>query len=234
MKYVLAVALSVMIIITGWVVGHINATNEAIIENLQQRGDALSQTLADTTSRLTATREEVLTTKRDLLATQTQLQEVRDKLHLMSVPFECIAAEPRYYDIPLSYELQDFTYSKCVEYGIEDKHKLMLAIMWQESNYNPAAIIPTNDYGLMQINIGNHAWLTQTLGIVDFLDPYQNITAGVYMMARIFQSTPDVSQALMVYNMGGARAVQQWENGNYSSNYSLEVIYKEDIIYIEE
>ena len=130
---------------------------------------------------------------------------------------------PRY-SIPLSYELQQYTYDLCVEYGIEEYYPLVLAVMQCESNYTPDVISRSNDYGIMQINACNHAWLMETLGIVDFLDPYQNIEAGVYMLSSLLNKYDDSAKALMAYNRGETGARRKWEAGIYTSDYSDKVL----------
>ena len=43
------------------------------------------------------------------------------------------AEDVPYYDIPLSKELQLYTYTKCEDLGIGNYYELVLAMMWQES-----------------------------------------------------------------------------------------------------
>ena len=75
----------------------------------------------------------------------------------------------RIYDIPLSEELQVFTFNLCEEYGAD--YEMVLAIMDKESDYTASAISKCSDYGIMQINKINHKWLTEELEVTDFLDP---------------------------------------------------------------
>src|SRR5690606_9641498 len=103
-----------------------------------------------------------------------------------------------YYDIPLSKELQEYTYKKCQESMVP--YELVLAIMKVESNYKSDLISRTNDYGLMQINKVNHGWLKKKLGVTDFLDPKQSIDCGVYMLKELFDKYSDEHKVLMAYN----------------------------------
>lgn len=78
-----------------------------------------------------------------------------------------------YYNVPLSDEIQRYTQDICKVYGVNYAH--VLATMKQESNYMPTAVSPINgngsqDWGIMQINSGNHNWLEVELGITDWLD----------------------------------------------------------------
>lgn len=131
---------------------------------------------------------------------------------------------PRYFVIPLSEDLQDYIWSLCCDYGIADKYEIVYALIKQESSFDAASISSTDDYGLMQINISNHWWLSEQLGVTDFLDPYQNVHCGIYMIASLLHnySIPD---ALMVYNMSSSRASHLWDQGIHSTNYTDSVMY---------
>lgn len=117
-------------------------------------------------------------------------------------------------DIPVEY--QDYVWNLLKEYGHEDQYELVLAMIYHESGYNISLVSKTNDYGLMQINQCNHKWLRETLGITNFLDPYQSIDAGVYMISKLFDKY-DAEQALVCYNMGEGGALRK---GITSSKYS--------------
>lgn len=132
--------------------------------------------------------------------------------------------ESRYviYDVPLSEELQEYTQDVCEEYGVS--YPLVLAIMKQESEFRADAISATGDYGIMQINDGNHEWLEGALGITDWLDPEQNILAGVYVLSQIDYDDPH--QVLMSYNCGPSGAKSLWADGIYSTAYSRAVVEK--------
>lgn len=140
------------------------------------------------------------------------------------------AEDVPYYDIPLSQELQLYTYTKCADLGIENYYELVLAMMWQESDFKPDTISKTKDYGLMQINICNREWLSEELGITDFLDPYQSIDAGTHIIASLLLKYQDPHKALMAYNYGEAGARSHWNRGTYTSSYSREVAEKQDIL----
>lgn len=135
----------------------------------------------------------------------------------------------QFYDIPLSDELQQYTWNVCTYYMLEDYYTLFLAMMWQESDYRPGLVSKTNDYGIMQINKCNHKRLKKQLGITDFLDAPQCITAGITMMKEIIidQEVTDVHTALMCYNMGSTRALKRVKNGTTSTKYSRGVVDKQ-------
>ena len=136
---------------------------------------------------------------------------------------EIVIKEERFipYNIPLSVELQEYTYILCQDRGLD--FEIVLALIYVESSFRPN-VISEDNYGLMQINSINHKWLSEELGITDFLDPYQNINAGTYMLSSITDRYSDIHQVLMVYNFGEAGAMKQWDIGNYSSSYSNKII----------
>jgi len=155
---------------------------------------------------------------------------LQDKYNLIIQPINYTPDDITVYNIPLSKDLQQYTYEECIKYGIVDNYTLVLAVMWHESNFNPIEISATNDYGIMQINKSNHQWLSQRLGISDFLDARQNITAGTYILSSLIRQYSDKNQALMVYNMGSVYAKKCWETKIYSTDYSRDILQKQNII----
>lgn len=138
--------------------------------------------------------------------------------------YEQQAAEQqaKIYDIPLSEELQKYTFNLCEENELD--YELVLAIMDQESDYQEEIISSTNDYGIMQINKVNHSWLEDKLNINDFLDVKQNILAGIYIIKDLATRYDDEHKILMAYNMGEYGAQKKWEQGITSSSYSRQVV----------
>lgn len=129
------------------------------------------------------------------------------------------------YGLPLSPELQQFTYDTCRYYGISEYYETVLAMMWKESTFDPKKISATNDYGLLQINACNHKYLKETLGLVDMLDEKDNIEGGVYLLSTLLtEYDNNIEKALMVYNMGPTSAAVQWSRGNYRSSYVSDVL----------
>lgn len=208
-----------LVVSTGLVVGTVFTTNlfhQKSVQVLNDEIESLSNQVMELTTR-----------NQDLSAA---LQESNDKLRLFVDDTEVRAAEPTYYDIPLSKELQLYTYTRCVDYGIADHYELVLAMMWQESNFTPDTISKTDDYGIMQINACNHEWLSDLLGTTDFLDACQNIDAGTYIISKMLLKYEDEHKALMAYNMGERGASLNWEAGIYTSNYSRGVVAKREAI----
>ena len=201
----------------------LNQYHKKSVQALQSDIDKLNQQVTELT-----TRNQELTTRNQGLS--AALQQSNDKLRLFVDDTEVRAAEPTYYDIPLSKDLQLYTYNKCVDYGILDHYELVLAMMWQESNYTADLVSSTNDYGIMQINSCNHSWLVDLLGPTDFLDASDNINAGVYVISKLLIKYGDEHKALMAYNMGEHGASLNWQAGNYTSKYSRGVVAKREAI----
>ena len=133
-----------------------------------------------------------------------------------------------YIPCELGVEEQEFAYYLCDNYNID--YYFVMALMYVESGYNPDTISSTNDYGLMQINACNHNWLTQELGVTDFLDPYENMKAGCFVLRLLFEKYQDPSMVAMAYNMGEDGAQRLWSNGIYYSSYSRKIISKQEEI----
>ena len=131
-------------------------------------------------------------------------------------------------DCDLDADVQEFTYYLAYGYNID--FYLIMALMEQESMYKADTISSTNDYGLMQINKCNHEWLSEELGITDFLDPYQNIMAGTYEIHRLFEKYGDTNKVLMAYNMGEGGARRLWNQGIYETDYTRSVAEKYESI----
>ena len=130
------------------------------------------------------------------------------------------------YDIPLDKDIQKYLYDKCKEYNVP--YDLALGVIKVESNFNPSIIHKNSngsrDYGLFQINTINHKWLSKELGISDFIDPYQNIDAGVYMLSQLIKKYDNEHIVLMSYNMGERATKNLVSRGIDSSRYSRKVI----------
>ncbi len=137
------------------------------------------------------------------------------------------------YNIKLPLDQQQYAYSMCQNYGIQ--YELLLAVMSQESGYNPSAIGGGNSYGLCQIHVSNFPNLRKKLGVSDFLDPYDNIKAGAYMLSLYMNSAKRISTdativdvyALNSYNMGeGSYFDKCYSKGIVNRTYSNSVLNK--------
>ena len=120
----------------------------------------------------------------------------------------------------LAYDLQELMQDRCERYGVP--YALALAIAEVETHFDPDAVSPSHDYGLMQINRGNHEWL-QGLGM-DPLTHEGNIEAGLYMIGSYLECYGDTEMALMAYNNGPTGARKLWDDGTYQTDYTRKVM----------
>ena len=121
------------------------------------------------------------------------------------------------YDIPLDEDLQLYIIGLCEEKHIDPA--VIMAMIWRESSYNPSAIGDGGDsLGLMQIQPKWNYQLMDELGCQDLLDPYQNVTVGIAVLAEKFELYGDMAMALVGYNSG-------WFNG-IVTNYANDVLEK--------
>lgn len=137
-----------------------------------------------------------------------------------------------YYDIPLSDELQEYTQDLCEEYEVN--YPVIIAIMGEESRYQADTISETKDYGIMQININNHAWISDSLGTTDIMDVKQNIHAGVYILSKNKDRCDDTAYLINAYNMGHARAYRLHRDGIRQGVYLDKVVERMENLKIKE
>ena len=145
-----------------------------------------------------------------------------------SAPYEYLSElsfEPL--DCGLPVELQEYTFYLCEAYYID--FEFVMALMYVESSFRADVVSSTNDYGLLQINKCNHKQLQENLGVTDFLEPYQNIRAGLYILRGLFEKYDEPALVLMAYNMGEYGASVLWENGVYETTHSLKVLAQAEI-----
>jgi len=148
-----------------------------------------------------------------------------DRIFTHEVSMDWEANDPEFTVLPvdLDPDIQQFIWWLCKGYNLD--FSLVMGMIWQESTFRTDVISGSNDYGLMQINKCNHEWLTQTIGVTDFLDPYQNIRAGTFILRKLFEKYQDPSMVLMAYNMGENGAGRLWKQGIYSTSYVENVLY---------
>lgn len=125
-------------------------------------------------------------------------------------------------NVNMDEDLQEFIY--CLSYGYNIDFPFIMGLMQKESNFQADIISKTNDYGLMQINTINHKWLTEKFGFNDYLDPYQNTRAGLYILRKLFEKYEDPAKVLMAYNMGETGAKKLWNKGIFETDYTNEVL----------
>jgi len=156
--------------------------------------------------------------REELDAPQSLFPEVSTTPEISEAPeeSECVSEK-----IPLPSELQLHLAAACEEYGVP--LEIALGCIETESSFREDA---ENDtcYGYMQINSINLAWLGD-IGVTDLFDPYQNITAGVYMLGDLYEKYGDWHLALTCYNYGESGAQKHvFSKGLTSTEYSRKVM----------
>lgn len=145
-------------------------------------------------------------------------------------PIEEPEIQPRI-NCRLDDEIQQMILERCEKYNID--FAFAMAVIFKESSFKPSVVSKSNDYGLMQINKINHEWLSEKLGITDFLDPEQNVTAGLYMLRDLFEKYEDPAKVLMAYNLGETGAKRLWVQNIYSTDYAERILQQADIFNAE-
>ena len=140
------------------------------------------------------------------------------------IPLDWKSGDPDFIplDVPMELELQEFIFYLCKGYNID--FTLVMGMIQQESAFQTNIISATGDYGLMQINKCNFAYLTENLEITDFIDPYNNVRAALFILRQLFENYDSTSMVLMAYNMGENGASKLWAQGVFESNYSKIII----------
>lgn len=153
--------------------------------------------------------------------TETEITEVH-----IEESTEVEVAEPieevKFYDVPLSEELQLHIFAECEKHNIAPS--IIIAMIERESNYKADAVGDNgNSLGLMQIQPRWNAERMERLGCTDLLDPYQNVTVGIDVLVELIEKDTDLYWVLMAYNGGQAYATKNMKNETYS-DYALYVV----------
>ncbi len=111
------------------------------------------------------------------------------------VPNE-IAPEPELGALPLLPQLAPVIEPAAERYGLDSR--LVAAVIWVESSGDPNAVSRKGAKGLMQLMPET----ARSLGVVDVLDPAQNVDGGVRYLKRQIDEHRDLSLALAAYNAG--------------------------------
>lgn len=153
-------------------------------------------------------------------------------------PSDCVVEDPeivtknvedsetieKYYDVPISEDLQSYIFSLCEESGIDPT--IIISMIKAESNFDSSAIGDNgNSKGLMQIQSRWHQNRMDRLGCTDLLDPYQNVTVGVDLLSELIDKGNGVEWALMAYNGGIKYANDNAASGTVSKYVSKVMDY---------
>lgn len=141
---------------------------------------------------------------------------------------EEIVVTSKYYNVPLSHELQDYIYQVLDEYRLPEWHiTTVLGIIHVESRYKPD-VVRGNCIGLMQVSTIHNKKLAK-IGVKNLTDPYQNVKAGIYILKECFDWCDEVKSqysdvsyidlALLAYNNGKTGAKRLLNKGIYTTSY---------------
>jgi len=98
---------------------------------------------------------------------------------------------------------------------------LTLAMIWQESLFDPVAVSPANAKGLMQIIPATARTIARDLGVSDYsyADPAVSIRFGTHYLKEMMNEFKSLPLSLAAYNAGPVR-VRRWIK--YDPNAELE------------
>lgn len=151
------------------------------------------------------------------------LEQVVVESFTAEIPFEeCKDNGALYFDVPLDHKLQDHIFALCEEKCIDPA--IIIAMIDKESKFDIDIIGDKGkSYGLMQIQPRWHKERMEKLGVTDLLDPYQNVTVGIDILAELLESGESLEWALMAYNGGHSYANRLTAEGRLSA-YASTVI----------
>lgn len=134
----------------------------------------------------------------------------------------------KYFDVPLSHDLQSHIFKLCDERGIDPA--IIVAMIFRESSFNHKAIGDSgSSLGLMQIQPKWNRDRMKKLKCNDLLDPYQNITVGVDCFAEYYERSGSIEWSLMAYNGGPSYANRLTRQGRISQYVKNVLSYAEKI-----
>ena len=153
--------------------------------------------------------------------------EPQARIHSEEEQLIKMSCEPveTFYSVPLSAEIQACIKAVCEEAGIDPA--VIIAMAEVESNYDSEALGDGGkSFGLMQIQPRWHSERMAALGVTDLLDPKQNVTVGIDILAELLAKYDgNIEMALVAYNAGPTGAYRHWfGRGVYTSEYSRKVL----------
>lgn len=128
------------------------------------------------------------------------------------------------FDVPLDYDLQVYIIQTCEDLNIDAA--VVMAMIFFESSYDATSIGDSGEsFGLMQVQPRWNSERIERLGVTDLLDPYQNVSVGIDLLAELLDKHDgNTEKALIEYNAGAPNAYKYWFNqGEYSNEYSQKV-----------
>lgn len=128
------------------------------------------------------------------------------------------------FPVPLDMDVQEHIIQVCEDYQIDPA--LVISVIQRESSFDSSALGDNGtSEGLMQIKRQYNCERMARLGCDNLLDPKQNVTVGIDLLAELLNTYDTVEMALMVYNAGATGANTYWfSQGIYSTQYSRDIL----------
>lgn len=105
--------------------------------------------------------------------------------------------------VPSAADMQALVAATAREMGVDPA--LAQAVAYQESGFKQTAVSPANAIGTMQVIPTSGQWASDLVGReLNLLDPRDNVTAGVAILARLVATSPDLPTAIAGYYQGQA------------------------------
>lgn len=103
--------------------------------------------------------------------------------------------------VPSKDAMKDLVRSTARAHGVDPA--LALAIATQESGFDQRAVSPANAIGTMQVIPSSGDWASEMVGReLNLLDPQDNVTAGVAILARLLSTSSSTDTAIAGYYQG--------------------------------
>lgn len=172
--------------------------------------------------------EENVTKAKEIVLSEKEEEKVEETLvssaDAQPVPATTVAVEEskvqtgKFYlpECPLSPDVQQFIYDRAILKNIPVD--TMFAMGMLESGFDTNIVSKTNDYGLFQINIGNHAHYAKLTGTKNApFDPYVNTIWSTTIMGdylgqwrdKLGDTKEALQHALSCYNAGPTQKIKQ-------------------------
>lgn len=149
-------------------------------------------------------------------------EDSRDDLQESAEIVEEVVESTRYFDVPLSHELQEHIFKLCEERDIDPA--LIVSMIWKESRFNADTVGDSGkSLGLMQVQPRWHKARMEKYGCDNLLDPFQNVTIGIDIIDGLIDSDMGIEWALMAYNGGAGYASKKRDAGEVS-DYAKNVL----------
>lgn len=140
----------------------------------------------------------------------------------VEIPIEPETPVVRYFNVPLSDDIQDHIFDLCEQYELDPA--IVIAMIGRESGYQIRIMGDGgNSYGLMQIQPRWHQDRMNSLGCTNLLDPYQNISVGLHLLNELNGYGKGLEWALMAYNGGPSYANRLRADGEVSK-YVVDIL----------